>query len=303
MAAGPASLKWEARCFFERLRWEVHRGPSTLPRLKAAIRTGHCNLDGRPSLYNKFTLNLHPLRRRAAFEQSKKEKIKIPMPTPTPSSTALFNLPFLNTIAPALAVLLQLIALAGAVYGFSRFIADLVGWLRRPRLKLFMSDDIWPVAEPNHSEFAINVQFVVYNPGRRIVVLRRLEADLIRPSFSAMYPKKSFTLVWRRFIKGNPSGFEHTEGVFAKPVPPHESDVLGVQLRGHYDQKDSSRAECFDWFPGQYVFHLYGRINNRHARLSPRSGFRFELNDLVSGQLSPTSQFSDPFSRSVQVAP
>ena len=224
----------------------------------------------------------------------------MPTATPTPSSTPLFNLPFLTTLDPTLTVVLHVVAVAGAVYGFIRAVVDLVVWLRRPRLKLYMSDDVWPVAEPNHSEFAINIQFVVYNPGKRMAVLRSVEANLIRPSFTAAYPTKTFTLVWRRFIKGNPSGFEHTEGVFAKPVPPHESDVLGVQLRGHYDQNDSFRTECFDWFPGQYVFHLYGRINNRRMRLSPRSGFRFDLNDVVSGQLSPTGHF-DPLSRSVQL--
>jgi len=61
-------------------------------------------------------------------------------------------------------------------------------------------------------------------------------------------------------------------------VSSHDWDVLGVQLRGHYDTGDSTRTPCFDWFPGQYVLHLYGRINNRRrVRLSPCSGFAFEL--------------------------
>jgi hypothetical protein len=217
--------------------------------------------------------------------------------------SSLFNLTFFNTLDPTLKVVLHIIALIGALYGFVRVIVDLVGWSRRPRLKFYMSDDVWPVAEWNKSEFAINVQFVAYNPGRRMAVLRRLDAKLTRPSWTTTYPTKTFTLVWRRFINANPWGFEQTEAVLAKPVPPHESNVLGVQLRGHYDDKtDSFRSpSSFDWFPGKYILHLHARVNNRRIRVSPRSGFKFELNEVVSGQLSPADPFLDPFTRSVQL--
>jgi hypothetical protein len=112
----------------------------------------------------------------------------MPTPTPTPISTLLprvfLDLPFVNTLGPTLAILLQFVALLGAVYGFFRGSWDLIGWLRRPRLNLCMSDDLWPVAEQSQSQFAINIQFVAYNPGKRMVALRRLEASL----FGLIFP-------------------------------------------------------------------------------------------------------------------
>jgi hypothetical protein len=55
-----------------------------------------------------------------------------------------------------------------------------------------MSGELWPVAQENESQFAINIQFVAYNPGKRMAALRRLEASLIRPEFTAQYPRKTF---------------------------------------------------------------------------------------------------------------
>jgi len=225
----------------------------------------------------------------------------ISTPTPTPTPTPLFNLAFLNTLGAPLTVVLGIITLIGALYGFVSVIVDLAGWVRPPRLDLYMSDVVWLVAEPNPSEFAINVQFVIYNPGRRMAVLRRLEADLIRPSWRADHPTKAFTLEWSVFIKDNPSGHESGGPVFVKAVPSHELDVLGVQLRGHYDKKDSSRAAYFDWFPGQYILHLYGLVNDRRVELSPRSGFMFELNETDAQDLSPTRPFAEPFSNSARL--
>jgi hypothetical protein len=225
----------------------------------------------------------------------------MPTATPTPSPTALLNFPFLNSLSPTLAILLQIIALLAAVYGFIRGIVDVVGWLRRPRLKVYMSDDLWPVGEANQSQLAINLQFVAHNPGKRVAVLRRLEASLIRPQFSDAYPEKIFALVSRRYIKGNPSGFEHTETFFAQPVPPSESIVMGVQLRGQYAPGDSTRPVCFDWFPGRYTLHLHGLINNHRKRLSPRCGFTFELNDMKACQLSPMDKVFEPRAKSVKL--
>jgi hypothetical protein len=163
-----------------------------------------------------------------------------------------------------------------------------------------MSDDLWPVAEENRSQFAINIQFVAFNPGKRMAVVRRLEASLIRPESGKM-PQKTFALVWRHFIKGSPSGFEQTEPVFVKAVPPEDSVVLAVQLRGNYDEPDSS-AWRFYWSPGRYTLHLYGDINRRRIRLSPRSGFTFQLSEILSDQLSPiVDRIDAPFTRSVQL--
>jgi hypothetical protein len=164
-----------------------------------------------------------------------------------------------------------------------------------------MSDDLWPVAEQSQSQFAINIQFVAYNPGKRIAALRRLEASLIRPEFGAPYPQKTFTLLWRHFIRGSPAGFEQTEPVFVKSVTPGDLVVLSVQLRGNYDESDSLHQGHFDWFPGQYTLHLSGRVNRRRVRLSPRSGFTFQLSEIVSGQLSPVDPINAPFTRSVQL--
>jgi hypothetical protein len=164
-----------------------------------------------------------------------------------------------------------------------------------------MSDHIWPVAEPSESEFAINVQFTIHNPGKRLAVLRRLEATIVRPEFSRMYPSKTFKLVWRHFLKGNPSGFEQTETVFAKPISEQDSEVVGVQLRGQYDRKDSPRPACFDWFPGSYTLNLHGLINERPVRLSPSSGFTFTVSEGLSGDLSPNGPFNQPFTRPVQL--
>lgn len=178
---------------------------------------------------------------------------------------------------------------------------DLLGWLRRPRLKFYMSDDLWPVGEQNHSQFAINIQLVAYNPGRRMAALRRLDATLVRPTFSAVYPQKTFTLVWRRFIKGSPAGFEQTEPVFVKAVTPKDSLVLSVQLRGDYDEADTFHQGHFNWFPGRYTFHLHGLVNRRRVRISPRSGFTFEVSNQVSVQLSPLNDIDAPLTRPVQL--
>jgi hypothetical protein len=164
-----------------------------------------------------------------------------------------------------------------------------------------MPDDLWLVAEEHQSQFAINIQFVAYNPGKRMAALRRLEASMIRPQFGALYPEKTFALVWRRFIKGNPAGFEPTEPVFVKAVKPKDLVVLSVQLRGDYAEADSFHPGHFDWFAGQYTLHLYGRINRRRIRLSPRSGLMFQLSEIVSGQLSLADPIGARFTRSVQL--
>jgi hypothetical protein len=185
-----------------------------------------------------------------------------------------------------------------------------------------MSDDLWPVGEENESEFAINIQLVAYNPGKRMAVLRRLEGSLVRPPPSASYQRKTFALVWRRFIKGNPGGFEQTEPVFVRAVKPQDSLVLAVQLRGNYNRWEDSLnripreddhrlgnltsdgrffAGHFDWFPGRYTLSLYGHVNRRRVRLSPRGGFTFELSPDVFEQLSPPDPIDPPLSRSVRL--
>jgi hypothetical protein len=197
---------------------------------------------------------------------------------------------------------LHVIALVGAVYGFARAIMDLLGWLRRVRLKFYMSDDVWPVADRNRLQFAMNIQIVAYNPGRKMAALRRLEATLIRPAFTDGFPQKAFTLVWRLFIKEGPSaGFGESEPVFVKAVTPKDSVVLSVQLRGDYDDEaDSLHQGHFNWFPGRYTFHLYGLINRRRVRISPRSGFTFDVSSPVSVQLD-AAEGSSPFTRRVQL--
>lgn len=225
-------------------------------------------------------------------------------PKPTPTSTPWFNLAFLNALDPILKVILGVITLIGALYGFISVIVDFVGWLRPPRLDIYMSDVVWPVAEPdNEIDFAINVQFAVYNPGTRMVALRRLEAELVRPSWTT-FPEKKFPLEWYGLIKGSPSGFEDAEPVVVKPIPGHELEVLGVQLRGRYDRKDSSRAASFDWFLGEYILRLYAYINvsDTPMELSPRSGFRFKLTDALSAQLSPTGQLNSVPARLVNLS-
>jgi hypothetical protein len=225
----------------------------------------------------------------------------MPTATPTPSSNIILNFGFISSLGPTLALLLQVVALTGAAYGFARALWDLGGWLRRPRLRVYMSDELWPVGEENHSEFAINIQFVAYNPAKRMAALRRLEGTLIRPEFTAQYPRKTFGLRWRRFIKGNPLGFEQTEPVFVSPVKPRDSAVLAVQLRGQYVEADSFHVGHFDWFPGQYTLHLYGLVNRRRVQLSPSGGFVFQISEIVSGQLSPVNPIGGPFARSVQL--
>jgi len=98
-------------------------------------------------------------------------------------------------------------------------------------------------------------------------------------------------------IKGGPSGFEAAEPVVVKPILAHQLEVLGVQLRGHYDRKDSHTAS-FDWFPGEYILRLYGyvNVNDTPMELSPRSGFRFKLTKDLSEQLSQTD-LTEPLSR------
>jgi hypothetical protein len=222
-------------------------------------------------------------------------------PTPTASQAELIHLQPLTTLDPTLNFVLHLITLIGALYGFVRIVIDAINWLRPARLKLYMSDYVWPVAEPSNSELAINIQFTVHNPGKRLAVLRRLEAQLERPAYTKMYPPKSFGLAWRHFIKGNPSGFEQTETVFAKPISAQDSEVIGVQLRGDYDRTDSLRPACFDWFPGDYTLHLQALVNNKSITLSPKSGFAFNISDWLSGDLSPNGHFNQPYTRPVQL--
>jgi hypothetical protein len=223
------------------------------------------------------------------------------MPSPTPTaSPSMLGIP-LDNLGPSLTMILQVIAVIGALYGFARGIRDVIAWLRRPRLTAYMSDDIWLVAESNQSEFAINMQIVVYNPGNRLAVLRRLESTLVRPAFSSMYPAKTFNLIGRGFLTSNPSGFEGIGPVFAKPVAPHETEVIGIQLRGEYQREDSSRPHCFDWFPGHYAIHLWAVVNNRRLRLSPIRGCTFDLNDGVAGHLSPTTDFAPAFTASARL--
>jgi len=71
-----------------------------------------------------------------------------------------------------------------------------------------------------------------------MVALRRLEAELIRPSWTAdatwgkrrnhVYPKEELPLEWDHLIKGGPSGFENAEPVVIRPIPAHGLEVLGV---------------------------------------------------------------------------
>jgi hypothetical protein len=72
--------------------------------------------------------------------------------------------------------------------------------------------------------------------------------------------------------------------------------VLGVQLRGFYDRKDSSRTASFDWFPGEYILRLYAYVNANDTpmELSPPSGFRFKLTDALSTQLFTGQSSSVP---------
>src|SRR5262245_38324450 len=121
-------------------------------------------------------------------------------PTPSPLLSLLPSFPFFNALGQTLGLLLQIVALLAAVYGFIRFVWGGMAWIRRPQLKLYISDNIWPVAEEDQSQFAINIQFVAYNPGKRMAALRRLEASLTRPEFTDPYPEKTFPLLWRHFI-------------------------------------------------------------------------------------------------------
>jgi hypothetical protein len=226
----------------------------------------------------------------------------MPTPTPTPSPTVLLNFPLLHALGPTLAIVLQIVTLLGALYGFILGVGNFIGWLSPPRLKLYMSDNLWPVGEQNESQFAINIQFVAYNPGKRLAALRRLEGSLTRPAFGAQYPVKTFPLVWHFFIKGNPAGFEQTEPVFVKAVAPHDWAVVAVQLRGNYDPADSFHPGHFDWFPGQYALHLHGRINRRRMRLSPQSGFTFLVTEFVSGELSPVGPIAAPLTHPLTLA-
>ena len=225
------------------------------------------------------------------------------MPSPTPTSSLLLDFPLTNTLGPLLAFVLQIVALLGAMYGFIRGVLDVIEWLRRPRLKFYISDDIWPVAEPNRCEFAVNLQLVAYNPGRKMAALRRVEASLTRPNFTAAYPQKTFELVWRRFIKGSPAGFEQTEPVHVKAVKAKDTVVLAIQLRGNYAEADSFHGDGshFDWFPGRYTLCLHGLINSRRVRLLAQSDLTFEVSNTVSGQLSPTTAIDAPFTCSVHL--
>jgi len=213
-----------------------------------------------------------------------------------PPQNSLFDFTSLNSLAPALAVLLQIVAVIGALYGFFRFIADAIGWLRRPHLRLAMSDNIWPVAESFGYEVAINIQFIAYNPGKRMAYLRRLEATLLQPAWGTRRSETTFALTWHSFIKGNPSGFEQTEPVSIRAISPGEPVLLSMQLRGR-GELGANR-----WFPGQYKLHLTGLIDDRRMRLSPRFGFTFELDKRTSSELSPGfNENFIPFTRPVHL--
>jgi hypothetical protein len=214
----------------------------------------------------------------------------------------LFNRAFLNRLDPILKVVLGVIALIGALYGFGKAVVDLAGLLQRPQLEVYMSDVAWFIAEPDDKKCAINLQFVVHNPTRRVVALRRLEAELTRPSCTATNKEKKFRLEWFRLIQPTPTGFADADPIVIKPVPAHALEVLSVQLREpasenelaalgvQRGEEDSSRSTSFAWFPGEYILRLYAYLNldDTPNELSPRFGFRFNLTDKLAGELSPT---------------
>jgi hypothetical protein len=228
----------------------------------------------------------------------------------------LFNRAFLNRLDPILKVVLGIIALIGALYGFAKAMVDLAGLLQRPQLDVYMSDIVWFIAEPNNRECAINLQFVVHNPTRQMVALRRLEAELTRPSWTATNTEKKFRLEWFRLVKPTPSGFANAQPIVVKPIPAHELEVLAVQLRepsseneleavgAQPRERDSSRSNSFAWFPGEYILRLYAYLNLDDApkELSPRSGFRFNLTNQLAGELSPTDgDLTENLSRPAQL--
>src|SRR5262249_1715749 len=151
---------------------------------------------------------------------------------------------------------------------------------------------------PHQSEFAVNIQFVVYNPGRRTAVLRGLTGVLSRPANTKLYPAKDFQLQWHSFIKGNPAGMETTETVYAVAIDSHASKLISVQLRGSYKKEDGIRAYCFDWFPGKYDLQLKARVNRRWQSFGKHN---FTLDEIKSGMLSPTNEFREPSAYSVEI--
>ena len=219
------------------------------------------------------------------------------MPTPTPTPTPIV-LQYLTGLDPALGAVVHLITIAAAVYGFISAIVAIAGFVRRPRLVGYMARDIWPVAEPSESQFSINMQFVVHNPGKRTAFLRELRGALVRPDFTEHQPSKKFDLRWHIFIKGNPQGMEAVEPVYVQVVPPGDSKLVSVQMRGHYDRGDSlMRSHCFDWFPGKYDLALTALVNKRWMNIAPKRWFRqhgwqFKLDNNQSSHLSPSQSFS-----------
>jgi hypothetical protein len=151
------------------------------------------------------------------------------------------------------------------------------------------------------------MQFVVHNPGKRTAFLRELRGELVRPNFTTHQPSKTFNLRWHVFIKGSPLGMEAVEPVYVQVVPPGESELVSVQMRGNYDRADSLvRAHCFDWFPGKYQLTLTGLVNRQWMNLGPRIWFRhkdwqFKLDDQQSSNLSPSQVFSPAHATRVEL--
>jgi hypothetical protein len=183
------------------------------------------------------------------------------MPTITPSNVQL---------------IVNIFAIAGGLYAALRVFGLFLLWLRGPDIRLYIADRVWPVGHTGERNIVIQLHFSLYNKGRRVGVLQRLEVTLLTPEHSR------YNLPWEIFLDPRPDGVVPKSPVFPVPLNPKEFALQAVQCRGIIQELN----DVFDWPMGPYALDIAAWINGRRKVLSPTGGFRFQVDGLAWGMLS-----------------
>src|SRR5439155_4266946 len=193
------------------------------------------------------------------------------------SSVATESAAILRAIEPSTTrFVVDLFAIAGGLYAAFRVIGEFLFWLKGPRVRLYIADRVWPVGHAGERNIAVQLHFSLYNNGRRVGVLQRIEVALLTPE------QVRYNLPWEIFLDPRPDGVVPKSPVFPVPIDPKEFVSLAVQCRGIFQELNN----VFDWPMGPYVFNITGWINGHRKILSPAGGFRFQVDALAWGLLS-----------------
>ena len=173
-------------------------------------------------------------------------------------------------------LVVNIFAVAGGLYAALRIFGLFLLWLRGPKIRLYIADRVWAVGHTGGSNITVQLHFSLYNKGRRVGVLQRLEVALLTTE------NIRYKLPWEMFLDPKPDGVLPKSPVFPVPINPREFASLAVQCRGVFQELNG----VFDWPMGPYAFDIAGWINGRRKILSPVGGFRFQIDALAWGMLS-----------------